>query len=66
MTTDRPYRPGLSKQAAVQELFDCSGRLYDPALVDSFVAALEGEGSPSLDPSTVSLRGAAAERADAQ
>ena len=39
MTSDRPYRKGLSKTIAVQELIDCSGTQFDPAVVEAFLQA---------------------------
>jgi HD-GYP domain-containing protein (c-di-GMP phosphodiesterase class II) len=39
MTSDRPYRQGLSKHIAVQELIDCSGSQFDPAVVEAFLRA---------------------------
>lgn len=44
MTTDRPYRKGLSFQQAMNELKRCSGTQFDPAIVEAFLAACsEGE-----------------------
>lgn len=37
MTTDRPYRPGMSQVAAARELADKAGTQFDPALVQVFV-----------------------------
>ena len=34
MTTDRPYRKALPFERAVAELGKCSGRQFDPKLVD--------------------------------
>ncbi|MHB1698401.1 MAG: HD domain-containing phosphohydrolase [bacterium] len=39
MTTDRPYRKGLSYDAAFSELKKCSGTQFDPAIVDAFIEA---------------------------
>ncbi len=36
MTTDRPYRKGLSKEMAVQEINNYSGIWYDPEVVEAF------------------------------
>jgi putative two-component system response regulator len=41
MTSDRPYRRGLSMDAAIAELRRCAGRQYDPAVVAAFDAAVE-------------------------
>ena len=44
MTTDRPYRKGLSFQQATDELKRCSGTQFDPEVVDALLAACsEGE-----------------------
>ena len=40
MTTDRPYRPALTPEAAVDELRANSGTQFDPALVDLFLERL--------------------------
>jgi putative two-component system response regulator len=42
MTSDRPYRPGLSMEEAIAELVRCSGTQFDPRVVDAVVAAVEG------------------------
>jgi HD-GYP domain-containing protein (c-di-GMP phosphodiesterase class II) len=41
MTSDRPYRPGLSMDAAIAELVRCRGTQFDPSVVDAVVAAVE-------------------------
>lgn len=41
MTTDRPYRKALSKEAAVKELRRCSGTQFDQAVVGAFVLAYQ-------------------------
>lgn len=38
MTSDRPYRKALSFQAVRDEVVRCSGRQFDPKLVDIFLA----------------------------
>ncbi|PKM82719.1 MAG: hypothetical protein CVU89_04250 [Firmicutes bacterium HGW-Firmicutes-14] len=40
MTTDRPYKRGLTLKTAVKELYRCSGAQFDPNLVELFVKAL--------------------------
>ncbi|AHG91432.1 response regulator receiver [Gemmatirosa kalamazoonensis] len=47
MTSDRPYRVGLSMAAARQELWRCAGTQYDPDVVAAFDAAVE-EGEISI------------------
>ena len=41
MTSDRPYRPGLSMNEALAEIVRCSGTQFDPQVVAAFVAAVE-------------------------
>ena len=41
MTTDRPYRKRLSDAVAVQEIRDCSGSQFDPAMVEAFLRAYQ-------------------------
>ena len=41
MTTDRPYRKGMTKDEAVSELERLSGSQFDPVVVRAFSAALE-------------------------
>jgi len=40
MTTDHVYRPAMSLERAVTELFDCSGTQFDPQLVVEFAELL--------------------------
>lgn len=44
MTTDRPYRKGLSPQEAVEELKRLRNLHYDKVIVDKFIEILEEEG----------------------
>ncbi|MCX7944083.1 MAG: response regulator [Deltaproteobacteria bacterium] len=37
MTSDRPYRPALSHDVAIEELKRCSGTQFDPKLVEVFI-----------------------------
>jgi putative nucleotidyltransferase with HDIG domain len=37
LTSDRPYRPKLSDEEAVQILIDRRGSMYDPLVVDTFI-----------------------------
>jgi two-component system cell cycle response regulator len=45
MVSDRPYRPALSPELAVEELFSHAGTQFDPQVVQVFSAAL-GERQP--------------------
>jgi response regulator RpfG family c-di-GMP phosphodiesterase len=38
MTSDRPYRKGLSFETAWNEIRSCSGTQFDPSIVDAFLA----------------------------
>ena len=53
MTSDRPYRRALSKQAAVLELLHCCGTQFDPAVVHAFIDVLDAErgldAAPAID-----------------
>jgi diguanylate cyclase (GGDEF)-like protein len=40
MTSDRSYRPAMSRDAALAELRRASGTQFDPAVVEAFVAAI--------------------------
>lgn len=57
MTSDRPYRPALSYQAAVAELEAGRGTQFDPVIVDTFLAILEEE--PTFKPIKAKARGLA-------
>ena len=37
MISDRPYRPAMSKEAALKELARCAGSQFDPRVVDAFL-----------------------------
>ena len=41
LTSDRPYRPRMTRQQAEQELRDRRGRNYDPWVVDRFLQILD-------------------------
>jgi GGDEF domain-containing protein len=43
MTSDRPYRPALTKDEALKELLDKSGTQFHPLVARAFVAVLSGE-----------------------
>jgi HD-GYP domain-containing protein (c-di-GMP phosphodiesterase class II) len=41
MTSERPYRPALSREEALEELKRCAGTQFDPHLVEVFVKLLD-------------------------
>jgi HD-GYP domain-containing protein (c-di-GMP phosphodiesterase class II) len=41
LTTDRPYRKAMDKEAAVEELKRCSGTQLDEKVVEAFIQAYE-------------------------
>lgn len=41
LTSDRPYRPRLSDEEAIRILIDRRGTMYDPVIVDTFIAIHE-------------------------
>jgi HD-GYP domain-containing protein (c-di-GMP phosphodiesterase class II) len=41
MTSDRPYRQGLSRDVALREIEKCAGSQFDPALAREFVAMMD-------------------------
>ena len=43
MTTDHVYRPAMSQERAMVELFHCAGTQFDPELVRQFVEFREGD-----------------------
>jgi len=43
MTTDTVYRRALSRERALTELFECSGRQFDPEMVEDFCSLLSSE-----------------------
>jgi HD-GYP domain-containing protein (c-di-GMP phosphodiesterase class II) len=45
MTTDRPYRSAVPSESACRELLRCSGRQFDPAVVEAFLTVVESRGS---------------------
>jgi HD-GYP domain-containing protein (c-di-GMP phosphodiesterase class II) len=55
MTSSRPYRKAMSEEAAIQEINRCSGRQFDPNVVEAFnkVYAIEnrhGDVAPPSNP----------------
>jgi diguanylate cyclase (GGDEF)-like protein len=64
MTTDHVFRPAMSRELAMTELFACAGSQFDPALVEQYAQFIEFDQSPfrqevanrwlrMLDPQTV-------------
>jgi len=49
MTTARPYRGALSRDAAIAELVRCAGSQFDPRLVAEFLEVLKAEDFLSSD-----------------
>jgi len=41
MTTDRPYRKAMEKEAAIEELKRCSGTQFDKGVVEAFIQAYQ-------------------------
>jgi HD-GYP domain-containing protein (c-di-GMP phosphodiesterase class II) len=41
MTSERPYRKARSREEALQELIDSSGRPFNPHLIDTFISLVE-------------------------
>ncbi|HUL04325.1 MAG TPA: HD domain-containing phosphohydrolase [Gemmatimonadales bacterium] len=67
MTSERPYRPGLSVQQAVRELQEGKGVQFDPVLVDAFLHAFPDPSAlplatPQLSPVRLPLRATEAQR----
>lgn len=44
MSSDRPYREALAKQAAIDEIAILAGRQFDPDLAKEMIALVEGDG----------------------
>lgn len=42
MTSDRPYRKGMSIPDAIEEIERCKGRQFDPSLADTFISKVAG------------------------
>lgn len=51
MTTDRPYRAGMSQREAVAILEKGRGVQWDPNIVDAFISSRERVGTPSIEES---------------
>ncbi|QNB48078.1 HD domain-containing protein [Thermanaerosceptrum fracticalcis] len=43
MTNTRPYHQGISREEAIKELEDCSGKQFDSRIVEEFVTLLKSE-----------------------
>jgi len=43
MTSDRPYRPAMSKEEAFQEINRCSGTQFDPLIASTFLSLKTNE-----------------------
>ena len=48
MTTDRPYRTAMARQAALDELHRWAGRQFDPEVVSVFAALIETHSGDSV------------------
>ena len=46
MTSDRPYRQGMSHEDALLEIQRCSGTQFDPDIVRVFLAMMNGSARP--------------------
>jgi HD-GYP domain-containing protein (c-di-GMP phosphodiesterase class II) len=49
MTTDRPYRAAMSRAAAVEELRECAGTHFDPAVAEATITVVLRFGLPRQD-----------------
>jgi HD-GYP domain-containing protein (c-di-GMP phosphodiesterase class II) len=48
MTSDRPYRDGISVEAALDELRACVGTQFDPDVVEALAELVERSELPEL------------------
>ena len=62
MVSDRPYREGLSLEAAMREIRDNSGTQFDPVCAEAFLKLLEDEAIASGRPSYPQRTGARTSR----
>jgi HD-GYP domain-containing protein (c-di-GMP phosphodiesterase class II) len=62
MTTDRPYRPGMTHEEAIAVLRKFAGRQFDPRVVDAFVKVAADFASPDRE-QLMALEYAGAKRA---
>jgi len=56
-TSDRPFRPRMSRQQAEQVLIDRRGKMYDPWIVDEFLAILDRLESQETAEQAISIAG---------
>jgi HD-GYP domain-containing protein (c-di-GMP phosphodiesterase class II) len=49
MTNDRPYRKAHSKEYVIKELLRCTGKQFDPVLVDKFIGIINEEKTDFID-----------------
>lgn len=60
LTSDRPYRPRLSDQAAIDILLERRATMYDPLVVDTFVRTyqelVKTESSTAVEPAVFDIR----------
>jgi len=56
LTSDRPYRPRLTDEEAIEILLQRRGVMYDPLIVDSFISAYK-DITPENQLSATSLKG---------
>lgn len=57
LTSDRPYRPRMSRQQAEQVLVDRRGKMYDPWIVDEFLAILDKLESQEVADRSITIAG---------
>lgn len=49
MTSDRPYRRALTREAAIAEIARCSGSQFDPKVVEAFLQVVGVSEVPALE-----------------
>ena len=49
MTSDRPYRPAVSVEAACREIEDCAGTHFDPEMTNLLVSIVRSMGTDDLE-----------------